>query len=59
MVGIFPTRDSLMRMVGTLLAEQDDEWQVMDRRYFSLGSMAKIDALEGGEDPKQLLAQIA
>ena len=58
-VGIFPTRDSLMRMVGTLLAEQDNEWQVMDRRYFSLGSMAKIDALEGGEDPKQLLAQIA
>jgi len=58
-VGIFPTRDSLMRMVGTLLAEQDDEWQVMDRRYFSLGSIAKIDALEGSEDPKQLLAQIA
>jgi transposase-like protein len=58
-VGIFPTRDSLMRMVGTLLAEQDDEWQVSDRRYFSLGSMAKVDAMEGGEDPKELLAQIA
>ena len=58
-VGIFPTRDSLMRMVGTLLAEQDDEWQVSDRRYFSLGSMAKVDDLEGGEDPKELLAQIA
>ena len=58
-VGIFPTRDSLMRMVGTLLAEQDDEWQVADRRYFSVGSMAKVDALEGGEDPKELLAQIA
>jgi putative transposase len=58
-VGIFPTRDSLMRMVGTLLAEQDDEWQVMDRRYFSLGSMTKVDALAGGEDPKELLAQIA
>jgi putative transposase len=58
-VGIFPNRDSLMRMVGTLLAEQDDEWQVMDRRYFSLGSMTKVDALEGGEDPKELLAQIA
>jgi putative transposase len=58
-VGIFPTRDSLMRMVGTLLAEQDDEWQVSDRRYFSLGSMTKVDALEGGEDPKELLAQIA
>jgi putative transposase len=58
-VGIFPTRDSLMRMVGTLLAEQDDEWQISDRRYFSLGSMTKADALEGGEDPKELLAQIA
>ena len=58
-VGIFPTRDSLMRMVGTLLAEQDDEWQVADRRYFSVGSMTKVDELEGGEDPKELLAQIA
>jgi putative transposase len=58
-VGIFPTRDSLMRMVGTLLAEQDDEWQVSDRRYFSLGSMGRVDEFEGGEDPKQLLAQIA
>jgi transposase-like protein len=58
-VGIFPTRDSLMRMVGTLLAEQDDEWQVSDRRYFSVGSMTKVDAFEGGEDTKELLAQIA
>jgi putative transposase len=58
-IGIFPTLDSLMRMVGTLLAEQDDEWQVADRRYFSIGSMAKVDELEGGEDPRELLAAIA
>jgi hypothetical protein len=48
-----------MRLVGTLLAEQDDEWQVADRRYFSVASMRKVDELEGGEDPKELLAQIA
>src|SRR5215211_7362748 len=58
-VGIFPTLDSLMRLVGMLLSEQDDEWQVSDRRYFSIGSMAKVDELEGGEDPKELLAAIA
>jgi putative transposase len=58
-VGIFPTRDSLMRMVATLLSEQDDEWQVSDRRYFSVGSMARVDAVEGGETPKELLAAIA
>jgi len=28
-------------------------------RYFSLGSMTKVDALEGGKDPKELPAQIA
>jgi putative transposase len=26
-IGIFPNRASLLRMVGTLLQEQDDEWQ--------------------------------
>jgi transposase-like protein len=58
-VGIFPNRDSLVRMVATLLQEQDDEWQVMDRRYFSVESMKRIDAIEGGETPKELLAAIA
>ena len=42
-----------------MLAEQDDEWQDADGRYFSVGSMTKVHALEGGEYPKELLAQIA
>lgn len=58
-VGIFPNRASLVRMVATLLQEQDDEWQVADRRYFSVGSMARVDALEGGETPRELLEAIA
>lgn len=57
-VGIFPDRASLIRLAGMLLAEQDDEWAVTDRRYFTFESMARINEPEGGE-PKELLAAIA
>jgi hypothetical protein len=57
-VGIFPNRASLVRIVATLLHEQDDEWQVADRRYFSAGSMSHIDELGGGDTRRDLLAQI-
>jgi putative transposase len=43
-VGIFPTRASLIRLVGMVLAEQDDEWQD-GRRYFRPDTMAAIDAV--------------
>jgi hypothetical protein len=42
-----------------VLAEQDAEWPVADGRNFSEGSMAKVVALEGVEDPTELLAAIA
>jgi len=40
-VGIFPSDSSITRLVGALLLEQNDEWQ-LNRRYMQLEGMEAV-----------------
>ena len=53
-VGIFPNRQSVVRLVGMILAEQDDEWQD-GRCHFRPETMVAIDAVALEEVSQPLL----
>jgi putative transposase len=53
-VGIFPNEDAIVRLVGAILLEQNDEWAVQRARYMSLETIAPLS-----DDPAVSLPAIA
>ena len=42
-VGIFPNEASIIRLIGAVLLEQNDEWQ-LQHRYMQVEAMAELIA---------------
>ena len=53
-VGIFPNDEAIIRLVGAILLEQNDEWAVQRARYMTLETIAPIS-----DNPIVILSAVA
>ena len=54
-VGIFPNEPSIVRLIGAVLLEQNDEWQ-LQHRYMQVEAMAELLAPASEAETKQIAA---
>jgi putative transposase len=57
-VGIFPNEPAIVRLIGAVLLEQNDEWQ-LQHRYMQLEAMAELIPPAVDAEPLQLPPQAA
>ena len=54
MVGIFPHEAAIIRLVGAILLQQNDEWSVQRARYMTLETIAPLS-----DNPIVMLSAVA
>ena len=52
-VGIFPNEASIVRLIGAVLLEQNDEWQ-LQHRYMQVEAMAELVAPANEAETRQI-----